>query len=100
LSTADVSTWMCHPGDPKVLDSIENAIGLPPKALANSRNSMRENGDMSSVSVLDRRNATWSIAHGGKEFDRNHYPTLPVMHGLPLVACIVEVWALHRPFIP
>jgi methyltransferase len=22
------------------------------------------------------------------------------MHGLLLVACIVEVWALHRPFIP
>jgi alkylresorcinol/alkylpyrone synthase len=53
LSTADVSTWICHPGGPKVLDSIENAIGLPPEALANSRNSMRENGNMSSVSVLD-----------------------------------------------
>jgi hypothetical protein len=36
-----------------VLDSIENAIGLPPEALANSRDSMRENGNVSSVSVLD-----------------------------------------------
>jgi predicted naringenin-chalcone synthase len=53
LSTADISTWICHPGGPKVLDSIENAIGLPPEALANSRNSMRDNGNMSSVSVLD-----------------------------------------------
>jgi alkylresorcinol/alkylpyrone synthase len=53
LSTADVSTWVCHPGGPKVLDSIENAIGLPPEALAHSRESMRENGNMSSVSVLD-----------------------------------------------
>jgi alkylresorcinol/alkylpyrone synthase len=53
LSTADISTWICHPGGPKVLDSIENAIGLPPEALATSRNSMRENGNMSSVSVLD-----------------------------------------------
>jgi alkylresorcinol/alkylpyrone synthase len=53
LSTADVSTWICHPGDPKVLDSIEHAIGLPPEALANSRDSMRENGNVSSVSVLD-----------------------------------------------
>jgi alkylresorcinol/alkylpyrone synthase len=53
LSTADISTWICHPGGPKVLDSIENAIGLPPQALAHSRNSMRENGNMSSVSVLD-----------------------------------------------
>ena len=32
LSTADISTWICHPGGPKVLDSIENAIGLPPEA--------------------------------------------------------------------
>ena len=53
LSIADISTWVCHPGGPKVLDSIENAIGLPPEALAHSRNSMRENGNMSSVSVLD-----------------------------------------------
>ncbi len=53
LSTAEVSTWICHPGGPKVLDSIENAIGLSPAALAHSRNSMRENGNMSSVSVLD-----------------------------------------------
>jgi alkylresorcinol/alkylpyrone synthase len=53
LSIVDISTWICHPGGPKVLDSIENAIGLPPEALANSRDSMRENGNMSSVSVLD-----------------------------------------------
>ena len=53
LSVADISTWVCHPGGPKVLDSIENAIGLPPEALAHSRNSMRENGNISSVSVLD-----------------------------------------------
>jgi predicted naringenin-chalcone synthase len=53
LSTADISTWICHPGGPKVLDSIENAIGLPPEALAHSRDSMRENGNVSSVSVLD-----------------------------------------------
>ena len=53
LTVADISTWVCHPGGPKVLDSIENAIGLPPEALAHSRNSMRDNGNMSSVSVLD-----------------------------------------------
>lgn len=67
LSTADISTWICHPGGPKVLDSIENAIGLPPEALANSRNSMRENGNMSSVSVLDvlRRTIADSPPEGG-----------------------------------
>jgi alkylresorcinol/alkylpyrone synthase len=53
LSIADISTWVCHPGGPKVLDSIENALGLPPEALTHSRNSMRENGNISSASVLD-----------------------------------------------
>jgi alkylresorcinol/alkylpyrone synthase len=53
LSTADISTWICHPGGPKVLDSIENVIGLTPEALVHSRDSLRENGNMSSASVLD-----------------------------------------------
>lgn len=53
LSIPDIATWVCHPGGPKVLDSIANAIGLPPGELAHSRNSMRDNGNMSSVSVLD-----------------------------------------------
>ena len=53
LSIGDISTWVCHPGGPKVLDSIENAIGLAPEALVHSRNSMRENGNISSASVLD-----------------------------------------------
>lgn len=50
--------------------------------------------------VVARRNAAWSIARGGKEFGRGHYPVMVGMHALILVACIVEVWALHRPFIP
>jgi alkylresorcinol/alkylpyrone synthase len=53
LSVADISAWVCHPGGPKVLDSIENAIGLAPEALVHSRDSMRENGNISSASVLD-----------------------------------------------
>lgn len=53
LSTADISAWICHPGGPKVLDAIEGAIGLPPEAVAHSRDSMRENGNISSASVLD-----------------------------------------------
>jgi hypothetical protein len=50
--------------------------------------------------AVARRNTRWSIAHGGTEFNRNHYPAIAIMHGLLLVACIVEVWALYRPFIP
>ena len=53
LTTGDISTWICHPGGPKVLDAIERAVGLPPEANVHSRESMRENGNFSSASVLD-----------------------------------------------
>jgi alkylresorcinol/alkylpyrone synthase len=53
LTTEDISTWICHPGGPKVLDAIERAIGIPPEATWHSRESMRENGNFSSASVLD-----------------------------------------------
>lgn len=53
LRTSDISTWICHPGGPKVIDSIQNAVGLAPEALDHSRNSMRDHGNISSASVLD-----------------------------------------------
>jgi alkylresorcinol/alkylpyrone synthase len=53
LSVDDVTTWVCHPGGPKVLYAIENAVGMAPQALAHSWDSMREHGNISSASVLD-----------------------------------------------
>ena len=50
--------------------------------------------------AVSRRNAAWSIAQGGKEFGQGHYPAMVAMHTLLLVSCIVEVWTMHRPFIP
>ena len=53
LSTDDISTWICHPGGPRVIDAIGNAIGMPSEALNHSWDSMREHGNISSASVLD-----------------------------------------------
>jgi methyltransferase len=50
--------------------------------------------------VVSRRNANWSIANGGREFGRGHYPVMVTMHTLLLVACIAEVALLHQPFVP
>ena len=50
--------------------------------------------------VVSRRNARWSFAHGGREYGRGHYPVMVGMHILLLVSCIVEVAAMHRPFLP
>jgi alkylresorcinol/alkylpyrone synthase len=53
LTTADISTWVSHPGGPKVIEAIENTLDLPADALAYTRQSLRDNGNLSSVSVLD-----------------------------------------------
>lgn len=50
--------------------------------------------------LVAKNNARWALAHGGKEFGRNHYPVMVALHTALLVGCIVEVWVLHRPFIP
>ena len=62
LTTADITTWVCHPGGPKVLESITNAVGMPAEALRHSWESMRDNGNMSSASVLDVFNRTLAEA--------------------------------------
>ncbi|WP_292980386.1 type III polyketide synthase [Mycobacterium sp.] len=58
LTPKDISTWVCHPGGPKVIEAIENTLDLPAEAMDHTRNSLRENANLSSVSVLDvlRRN--------------------------------------------
>lgn len=52
LRRDDVQRWICHPGGPKVIDAIEEALGLSPEALAPTRRSLAEVGNLSSASVL------------------------------------------------
>lgn len=49
--------------------------------------------------IVAKRNARWAFANGGKEFGHSHYPVMVVLHTALLLGCIVEPWALHRPFI-
>jgi alkylresorcinol/alkylpyrone synthase len=53
LTPEDVTTWVCHPGGPRVIEAVENVLDLPGDALDHTRNSLRSNGNLSSVSVLD-----------------------------------------------
>jgi methyltransferase len=50
--------------------------------------------------IVSKRNARWAFAHGGKEFGRPHYPVMVAIHTALLLGCVVEVWALDRPFLP
>lgn len=52
LARRDVRRWVCHPGGPKVIDAIEEALALPPDALAVTRASLASIGNLSSASVL------------------------------------------------
>lgn len=48
--------WAIHPGGRKILDEIEKALELPHDALAASRDVLRTNGNMSSVTL-------WFVLH-------------------------------------
>lgn len=48
----DIDLWAVHPGGRSVLDAVEQGLELPTDALASSRRVLRENGNMSSASIL------------------------------------------------
>jgi alkylresorcinol/alkylpyrone synthase len=52
LKIPDVDTWVAHPGGPKVIDAIVQALELPDDALDVTRRSLAEIGNLSSSSVL------------------------------------------------
>ncbi|WEV79738.1 isoprenylcysteine carboxylmethyltransferase family protein [Janibacter cremeus] len=49
--------------------------------------------------VVSRRNAAWSLARGGREYGRGHYPVMVVLHSGFLVAMLVEAF-VRRPEVP
>jgi alkylresorcinol/alkylpyrone synthase len=52
LITTDVGAWVSHPGGPKIIDAINEALDLPPEALELTWRSLGEIGNLSSASVL------------------------------------------------
>lgn len=52
LTVAGVASWAVHPGGPKVLEAVEEALRLPPGTTAVARAVLAEFGNMSSPTVL------------------------------------------------
>ncbi|MFK4148859.1 type III polyketide synthase [Streptomyces sp. NPDC004065] len=52
LTADDIGSWVCHPGGPRVLSAVTDALALPATALDRARGSLASAGNMSSVSVL------------------------------------------------
>jgi methyltransferase len=50
--------------------------------------------------VVSKRHLKWSLAKGGREFGAGHYPVMVALHTALLVGAVLEVWLLHRPFVP
>lgn len=50
--------------------------------------------------VVSSRHARWSFARGGVESGRGHFPPMVALHTGLLLACLVEVHAADRPFLP
>ncbi len=52
LSTREIRSWAVHPGGPKILGAVEEALHLERGALEVSRNVLSRRGNMSSPTVL------------------------------------------------
>ncbi|MDU0315349.1 3-oxoacyl-[acyl-carrier-protein] synthase III C-terminal domain-containing protein [Phycicoccus sp. M110.8] len=52
LTRADVGFWVAHPGGPKVLEAMEDALEVPDDALGVTWRSLDRIGNLSSASVL------------------------------------------------
>ncbi|MCI0393599.1 MAG: type III polyketide synthase [Chloroflexi bacterium] len=52
LERSDIACWVAHPGGPKVMEAMEEGLGLEEGTLHLSRKSLFQFGNISSVSVL------------------------------------------------
>lgn len=52
LTRADIDRFCCHPGGTKVVDAIEQALGLDGGTLDLERKTLREHGNMSAPTVM------------------------------------------------
>lgn len=50
--------------------------------------------------VVSKRNAAWSLARGGVEYGRGHYPVMVVLHTALLAGAVAEVWIRRPDFMP
>jgi predicted naringenin-chalcone synthase len=52
LTRAGVRGWVIHPGGPRIVEGVAAALELPPAAVSDSMDVLREHGNMSSPTVL------------------------------------------------
>jgi methyltransferase len=50
--------------------------------------------------VVSNRNVAWSLARGGVETGRGHYPVMVLLHTGLLAGALLEVWLRRPAFVP
>lgn len=60
LDQSDIARWIAHPGGPKVLSAVQQALALPSDTLRHAWHSLANVGNLSSASVLHVLAATLS----------------------------------------
>jgi alkylresorcinol/alkylpyrone synthase len=52
LTLGDIEVFVCHPGGPRILETFQEALGVPPEALELTWETLKRVGNLSSASVL------------------------------------------------
>lgn len=87
LTRDDVAFWAIHPGGKKILDHLQERLGLPDEAMRFSRAVMRDYGNMSSPTVLFVLDA---INRSGEPKAGDHGVMMAFGPGLTMESCLVR----------
>jgi len=66
LGLGDIDEFVCHPGGAKVIDALEDCFELQRGDLVHARETLRDHGNMSSVTVLFVLKAALEARAGGR----------------------------------
>ena len=93
LDVGDVDAWAVHPGGPRILDTVQDHLGLPADALAASRAILAAHGNCSSATVplvID------ALRTAGRPRPGGHAVALAFGPGLTLYAALLRAPDRHQ----
>ena len=81
LGTEDIGYWAIHPGGRAILDKVEQSFGLKDDALNASREVLRNNGNMSSATILFVLHELLNTPPSQAHISEGHNTTLAMAFG-------------------
>lgn len=90
LGVEDIRHWVLHPGGPRIVDAVGDAFGLSEAQLRPSRETLRDYGNCSSVTVLLALRRLMSGSAGERPAPGDHGLLLAFGPGLTTEAALVR----------